>query len=148
MKIDGNVERSQAIDTPFFQVAAVSIYLLLVGSWLLLARRIPGPGFRRIFAASFTRSYVGVLQNFVPEQGHCYTVAVPEHLLSDRESASRLRLFENERPVGAPHSLHDEIRRLGEGRFSHWGPTLYFSTPDNTDPRMNGRRYVVREMPE
>jgi hypothetical protein len=136
---------SPASRPPVFLVAAVSLYLIVVGAWLLLARRIPSPGFRRILAARFSRRYVGVLQDFTAEEGLCFTVPVPENMLSDRESASRLRLFEDESPVGLPHCSHDDIRRLGGGRYSHWGPTFYFSTPDNTDPRTNRRRYVVRE---
>lgn len=39
---------------------------------------------------------------------------------------------------------HAEIREIGGGRFSHWGPTLYFSSTDGSDPRTNGRRYTIR----
>jgi hypothetical protein len=143
-----HAEGSTPSRTPILLVAAVSVYLLLVGAYLLFSRRIPSPGFRRILAARFARRYAGELRHFTAEEGRCFTVPMPEHLLSDRESASRLRLFEDGRPVGAPHSAHDEIRLIGAGRYSHWGPTLYLSTPDNTDPRTNGRRYVVRETAE
>jgi hypothetical protein len=45
--------------------------------------------------------------------------------------------------LGPAHSLHQQIRDLGGGRFSHWGEHLIFSTSDNTDPRTNNRKYVV-----
>ncbi len=35
--------------------------------------------------------------------------------------ASRLHLFEDGRPLGPAHSLHDAVRELGGGRFLHWG---------------------------
>jgi hypothetical protein len=46
-------------------------------------------------------------------------------------------------PIGSPHCTHDDIRREGAGRYSHWGDTLYFSTSDNTDPNRNGRAYAL-----
>jgi len=63
----------------------------------------------------------------------------------DSESAkgqSILRLFENGVEIGPAHSLHDDIRNIGKGRFSHWGSTVIFSASDNTDPRTNGRTYT------
>lgn len=55
---------------------------------------------------------------------------------------SVLRLFENGVELGPAHSVHDDIRNLGKGRFSHWGTTVIFSASDNTDPRTNGRSYT------
>jgi hypothetical protein len=54
---------------------------------------------------------------------------------------SDLQLMEDNRPLGPAHTLHDEIRTQGKGRYSHWRQDLWFSTSDNTDPRTNGRRY-------
>lgn len=55
---------------------------------------------------------------------------------------SILKLYENGVELGAAHAVHDDIRKLGKGRFSHWGSTLIFSASDNTDPRSNGRTYT------
>jgi hypothetical protein len=52
-------------------------------------------------------------------------------------------LTENGVPLGPPHSGHDDIRRMGGGRYSLWDRSLVFSTNDGTDPRDNGRSYVV-----
>lgn len=65
--------------------------------------------------------------------------------------ASNLVLFENGKRSGVPHSFHDEIKRIGAGRYSHWtsgGPLsstdiIVFSTADSSDPRTNGRVYSV-----
>ena len=59
---------------------------------------------------------------------------------------STLRLYEDGRPFGRPHSLHMSIREVGLGRYSHWGlgDTLLFSTPDNSDPNVTGRTYTLR----
>jgi len=58
--------------------------------------------------------------------------------------ASQLQLLENGRPLGPGHALHQTIRDVGQGTFSHWIGHLYFSTSDGTDPRTNGRHYTIR----
>jgi hypothetical protein len=74
--------------------------------------------------------------------------AVPPHspalIRSDGTSApeaSGVLLFENDRPLGPAHALHADIAAVGGGRDSHWNGSLYFSTPDGSDPRPNGRAY-------
>lgn len=78
------------------------------------------------------------------EQGLCYTARIP--LISPNERDDRktgLRLFEDEVELTQAARPHAEIRELGGGRFSHWGPTLYFSSTDGSDPLTNGRRYTI-----
>jgi len=82
--------------------------------------------------------------------GHAYQVRLrfgwPLHAAgdsNDRPRSSRAVLRENGVALGPAHALHDLVRQQGGGRFSHWGRTLYFSAPDNSDPRTNGRRYEV-----
>lgn len=58
-------------------------------------------------------------------------------------SRSLLRLEESNRALGPAHSIHEEIRNSGRGRFSHWGDVLIFSTSDNSNPALNGRAYYV-----
>lgn len=60
-----------------------------------------------------------------------------------RPRRSRLVLTEDGKEMRPGHSLHNDIRRLGGGRYSHWGSTLFFSTSDGSDPRHNNRRYQV-----
>ena len=61
-----------------------------------------------------------------------------------RAYASALELLEDGRPLGPPHESHTVIRQTGGGAYSHWGPTIYFSTRDGSDPRSNGRTYEAR----
>jgi hypothetical protein len=85
------------------------------------------------------------------DSGHAYSVhalAVPrasdlpgDDNLHPRRSG--LQLLENGAPIGPAHSSHEDIRRMGGGRFSHWGTGLLFSSSDNSDPRINGRAYSV-----
>lgn len=85
------------------------------------------------------------------EQGFAYTISMPAPVLPDNPAAANgsvLRLFEDDQELGPPHSVHQTIRDVGEGSYSHWSgeasganPMLYFSTSDNSDPRTNGRHY-------
>src|SRR5579872_6581963 len=54
---------------------------------------------------------------------------------------SHFTIYENDRPLGPPHSNHADIATQGHGRFSHWGDKIAFSTSDNTNPNSNGRTY-------
>jgi hypothetical protein len=135
---------SRALDR--LSVVFVSTYLLAVGVWLIITRQIPSPGFLRIARAYLRPRYSAVVRGFTPERGHCYLAPLPAHLLSDRESSSAIQVFENSRPLGPAHASHEDIRWIGKGRFSHWGDQLHLSTSDNSDPRTNGRRYIVQEM--
>lgn len=56
---------------------------------------------------------------------------------------SRLDLYEDGKPIGPAHTLHDDIRKQGLGRYSHWGGWVIFSASDNSNPLKNGRTYAV-----
>jgi hypothetical protein len=127
-------------------VIGVSIYLLCAGLWLMVSRRIKVGGADKVLKRFFGRPYAGEVRAFRHDEGHSWVASVPSNLLSDEEAASCLVVFEDDRRLGPGHSPHDEIRRQGKGRFSHWGAQIYFSTSDNSNPTTNGRRYHVREM--
>lgn len=129
----------------WISIGLLSAYLLLVGGFLIVTRRIPAPGMFRILRALARSPYEGAISTFQPEQGHCFIAELPLDLLSDRDSTSSLTLFEDGRKLGPAHAPHDSIRTLGCGSFSHWGSNLYFSASDNTNPQANGRSYTVRE---
>jgi predicted O-methyltransferase YrrM len=82
-----------------------------------------------------------------PEAGQCWTAVIPALASGDTQSnptISELQLFEDGKPLGPAHTVHDDIRARGAGAFSHWGDTLFFSASDNSDPRASGCRYSVR----
>lgn len=56
---------------------------------------------------------------------------------------STLVLCEDKKPLGPPHSQHDDIRGKGLGRYSHWNGFLIFSASDNSDPQTNMHEYTV-----
>jgi hypothetical protein len=126
-------------------VLLVSSYLLAVAMWLLATRQIAAPGLLKLLWRSLRPRYQADLTDFRQETGHCWLADVPAFLVSDKGGVSSLHVFENNEPLGPGHCSHDEIRRLGGGRYSHWGSQLYLSTLDNSDPRTNDRRYRIRE---
>ncbi len=81
--------------------------------------------------------------SFTHVVGKQYQFTVPGSWASDAESLSTAILLEDEVPLPFPHALHREIPDLGQGRYSHWGQLVLFSTPDGSDPRTNGRNYAV-----
>jgi FkbM family methyltransferase len=91
---------------------------------------------RRKLTVPFTQEgehgWVTTLSDFV----HCSDDPV-------NPTRSTLLVFEDDNPLGPAHASHEEIRKLGGGRFSHWVDSLYFSTSDNSDPNTNRRTYVV-----
>jgi SAM-dependent methyltransferase len=75
-------------------------------------------------------------------EGYMYEYNIPPGLISeDKRNYSELILSENSRTLNSPMSLHQGIKELGLGRYSHWGNLLYFSSSDNSDPRTNGMVY-------
>jgi hypothetical protein len=88
---------------------------------------------------------------FKHEQGHCWIVELPALARwSDsqpQQENSTLMIYEDGRPLGLAHAQHDNIRKMGQGRFSHWGEALYFSASDNSDPNTNGKHYTITASP-
>src|SRR5262245_55159209 len=87
--------------------------------------------------------------------GHLWTTVIPQkiprmlrHLYKmsngDIDGDRSAKLTEDGRPLGPGGALHEDIRQMGQGRYSHWGGALYFSTSDNSDPNTNGRKYILR----
>lgn len=78
--------------------------------------------------------------------GAAYAVNLPKELAASADDnadhmRSRVMVFEDGRPLGIAHCVHDAIRVHGGGRFSHWGNDLVFSASDSSNPNENGRRY-------
>ncbi len=127
-------------------VVLVSFYLVGVGIFLVLTRRIVAPPFLRVFRALARRPYAGAVSSFTQNRAIAFMRPCLRTFCRILKVPHPLMLFEDGRPLGPAHAPHDQMRALGGGRFSHWGAHLFFTTSDNSDPRSNGRRYTVREM--
>jgi len=130
----------------YFYFVIVGGYLTVAMLFLLIAGRLdPGVSFRKLVKGALRRKAKGQLQEIQQEDGFCYICKLPTGLISDADGRSRLKVYENGRPLPLPHCVHTEIRECGQGRFSHWGDRLYFSSTDNTNPLENGRKYTFSE---
>ncbi len=88
----------------------------------------------------------------VPERGHLFQVRV-SRLAPDgyqiggddvpRRFRSDVTVTRDGTPLGPGHANHDDIRQTGGGAFGVWSGVLFFSTPDNTDPRTDGAVYSI-----
>ncbi len=84
------------------------------------------------------------------EEGHAYLIRLRRPLPlvrlygDDGLPAVSSQVLEDGVSLGSSGVEHAVIRNVGRGAFSHWKGHLYFSTSDNSDPRTNGRRYVLR----
>lgn len=73
-----------------------------------------------------------------------YIVSMGTDVLSQTDTfKSPAILLEDGRSLGPGNALHERIGKSGAGRFSFWKGSLYFSSSDNSDPRINGRSYIL-----
>ena len=78
------------------------------------------------------------------EIGFVYISLTQHPELSSHEHPSAAVVLENGVPLPGPaNALHEDIRQLGGGRYSFWYDSVYFSTSDNSNPRINGRSYAI-----
>ncbi|MDX1410873.1 MAG: radical SAM/SPASM domain-containing protein [Nitrospirales bacterium] len=75
------------------------------------------------------------------EVGFCNMARLPYGI-----DPSAFELWEGETRLGPGFSSHDDIRFIGQGRYSIWGRELYFSTSDKSDAKTNGRVYRLRKI--
>lgn len=85
---------------------------------------------------------------FTPQGTNGWEAALPPDLecLTDNDEAPRhspLLLLEDGKVLGYGHNRHADIFSEGRGLYSFWKGFLYFSTSDNSDPNLNGRRYAI-----
>lgn len=81
------------------------------------------------------------------ESGNCFIAFPPifcEPSSTEFPNRSALRLFEDGKEIGPSNALHDDIRKIGKGRFSYWNGNLFFSTSDNSNPNESNRIYEIR----
>ncbi|MBX3464990.1 MAG: asparagine synthase (glutamine-hydrolyzing) [Planctomycetes bacterium] len=65
---------------------------------------------------------------------------VPRHLLAQ---GWRAVVLEDGAALGPDDAVHEDVRRLGGGRYSVWEDHVWFSSSDGTNPNRNGRAYTL-----
>jgi len=68
-------------------------------------------------------------------------IQVPGADTNEMPRRSTLVVCEDHKRLGPAHTLHEDIRGTGRGRYSHWGADVIFSSSDDSDPNTNRRRY-------
>lgn len=81
-------------------------------------------------------------------KGFCYAAEFPQFVdIADTDKLhyrSNVQVLEDGSIVGFAHARFKWIEDIGEGQFAHWKEHVFFSSSDNTDPRVNGRTYRLR----
>jgi hypothetical protein len=83
---------------------------------------------------------IGMVQ---AEQGFAFVGQTGRQEIGSHVSPEPTGLLENGVQLGLRNALHSEIREVGRGRYSFWHDYVLFASSDNSDPRTNGRRYVM-----
>jgi 2-polyprenyl-3-methyl-5-hydroxy-6-metoxy-1,4-benzoquinol methylase len=103
---------------------------------------IEGSAFRVLSA--FVRKPAGPFANL---RGHMWRWEAgdlePTADNMDTPCRSTVCVFENGRQLPFAHSLHEDIARVGKGRFSHWGREIYFAPLSNSDPNDDPDRFAL-----
>jgi hypothetical protein len=81
----------------------------------------------------------GTISGAQPESGHAWRYEIPRPPLPTRllydhwgySGKDLLKLFQDGIELGPSEALHDDIRTIGAGRFSHWDNAIYFSSLNN-----------------
>lgn len=86
---------------------------------------------------------------FRHDGGYCWLASlrrmrVPLHLL---QQGWRAVVLEDGTALGTPDCVHEDVRRLGNGRHSVWEDQIWFAAADNSNPNRNGRTYSLRLEP-
>ncbi len=85
-----------------------------------------------------------LISNIQLQNGYAFLAETDRSDLSSHEHPSIAQIWEDGTPLTGPaNSLHDDIRIFGLGRYSFWHDAVYFSASDNSDPRINGRKYEL-----
>src|SRR5215470_4106857 len=92
-----------------------------------------------------------------PESGYAWVASLPKTFPNalrflykvsngdvDAVSVKDMPLTEDGRRLLHVGVQHDEMRKSGLGRYSHWGNWLYFAALDNSSPNTKCRKYILK----
>jgi hypothetical protein len=100
-----------------------------------------------VVAATGPQRFVLPVATIEPLAGRAFRVILPDDVppgdQSEDDRSATLALYEGNLPLGPAHAARERIIAAGRGRYAQQGRVLIFSASDETDPRHNGRRYVL-----
>ncbi len=86
--------------------------------------------------------------HLIHEKGFAWAVDLSEQGppgdSNEKPEHSEYYLYEDQTRLRPGHCPHEQIRSFGHGAYSHWGQGILFSSSDNSNPKTNGRRYILR----
>ena len=101
---------------------------------------------RHLFRGKATAKRVLLRPPFRSDGGNAWMAAAPWPMSDDlagwRDGLTACIYEDGVRLLHA-HAPHDAIRTSGGGLYAHLGRWIWFSTSDNSNPNINGRRYEV-----
>ena len=114
-------------------LGTVAVVLLVLTSLVILNR-----------AEILTFWRTAEIEEISQETGNAYIAFTHHPELSSHHRPSSAQVFEDGKPLPYPgNAVHDDIRALGNGRYSFWYEHIIFSSSDNTSPVENDRRYEI-----
>jgi len=119
------------MNSKYIKIALLVIWLFSLGLALLLTIQ-PYPFFWKTVSLASQSVQIG-------KQGaHIYVISPGKY-----EEASSAKLFEDGKAMGPENALRIDIGAAGGGRYCFEKGRLFFSSSDNSDPRINGRIYTL-----
>jgi hypothetical protein len=80
----------------------------------------------------------------IPAEGYAYQIPLGISWMNQKSiSQPPVTVYENGIPLENPNAKIYAVKHLGQGRFLVQSGYLYISASDNSDPRVNGRKYEI-----
>jgi hypothetical protein len=119
-------------------ISALMVIAVSFSITVLLLQRLGGP-----IDACENGGLIAMNPPFASDGGKAFVAHIwaPEADTNEMPRRSTLVLCEDQKRLGPAHTLHEDIRGTGRGRYSHWSSDVIFSSSDNSDPNTNQRRY-------
>lgn len=118
--------------------------LFLLCLFLLMLSLVDFISFKGVFPENLWRRIEINKAEIQNDAGYAYWVRTGSARFHSGNKQSVGIVLEDESALGLGNEPHENIRKLGKGRYSFWLDGVYFSSSDNSSPLENGRQYEVR----
>lgn len=112
-------------------------WVILIGCTLFAVGKVNRCS--RISPRKLTLKCENIVQE--PEKSNCYVYRFDPNLIPKLRESEKVYVVEDQDRLGFPDTPIEQIASQGFGRYLISPGVVYFSTPDNSDPRTNERIY-------
>jgi hypothetical protein len=132
------------IDTTAFQLMSWKKRLLLLGNIaIILSGILIYLHSEALFPLSWQRTSLKE-NEAIPAEGYAYQIPLGISWMNQKSVRQPpVIVYENGIPLENPNAKIYAVKHLGQGRFLVQSGYLYVSASDNSDPRVNGRKYEI-----